>query len=106
MEYSFTDLERQINGIMASNKIYIFDSTLRDGEKIERFPQQELVILSQLFAHAARILDMLSNENECKDDDRDALKLSLEGMEMNFEDICPELRNALDRCYAEQFKVV
>ena len=104
-DFPVASLRHKALGLFAKVQNLVFDID-GAGEKIERFPQQELVILSQLFAHAARILDMLSNENECKDDDRDALKLSLEGMEMNFEDICPELRNALDRCYAEQFKVV
>ena len=103
-DFPVASLRHKALGLFAKVQNLVFDID-GAGEKIERFPQQELVILSQLFAHAARILDMLSNENECKDDDRDALKLSLEGMEMNFEDICPELRNALDRCYAEQFKV-
>ena len=85
------------------NLVYDIDGA---GEKLEDFPQQELVTLSQLFSHVARILDMLSSENKCRDDDRDALKMSLEGMELNFEDICPELRRALDKFYKEQFKVV
>lgn len=85
------------------NLVYDIDGA---GEKLEDFPQQELVTLSQLFSHSARILDMLSSDNSCRDDDRDALKMSLEGMELNFEDICPELRRALDKFYKEQFKVV
>ena len=89
--------------IAIQNLVYDIDGA---GEKLEDFPQQELVTLSQLFSHAARILDMLSSENKCRDDDRDALKMSLEGMELNFEDICPELRRALDKFYKEQFKVV
>ncbi len=76
------------------------------GEKIEQFPQQELVTLSQLFTHISRILEMLASGRECEEDEKTALKLSLEGMEYNFEDIRTELKLAVDRFKAGQFKVI
>lgn len=76
------------------------------GKEIEQFPQQELVTLSQLFIHISRILEMLSSGKECKDDERTALKLSLEGMEYNFEDIRGELKAAIDKSHAKRFKIV
>ncbi len=76
------------------------------GKEIEQFPQQELVTLSQLFTHISRILEMFSSGKECEGEDKTALKLSLEGMEYNFEDICGELKTAINKSHARQFKIV
>ena len=70
------------------------------------FPQQELVTLSQLFTHILRILETLSGGRECADDEAAAIELSLEGMEYNFEDIRPQLKAAVDRFNAAQFKII
>lgn len=76
------------------------------GSQLEKFPQQELVTLSQLFTHISRILEMLASGNECADEEKTALRLSLEGMEYNFEDIGTRLRAAVDKFRAGQFKVI
>ncbi|MGI5058449.1 hypothetical protein [Treponema pectinovorum] len=76
------------------------------GDDIEEFPQQELVTLSQLYTHISRILELLTGSADCKEDDKLALKLSLEGMECNFEDIRPELMTAIDKFRSKQFKVI
>ncbi|MCR5171983.1 MAG: hypothetical protein K6B73_03855 [Treponema sp.] len=76
------------------------------GKEIVKFPQQELVTLSQLFAHITRMLEMLAGEKECADEEKTAIKLSLEGMEYNFEDIRTRLKSAVDRSLAKRFKVI
>ncbi|MDE7140036.1 MAG: hypothetical protein K2O09_04680, partial [Treponemataceae bacterium] len=76
------------------------------SDKLAEFPQQELVTLSQLFAHVSRMLEMLSRLNDSLDEDESALQLSLEGMEYNFEDICYQLKAVLDRLKHDRFKVV
>ena len=76
------------------------------GKEIENFPQQELVTLSQLFSHISRILEMFASCGDCDDSEKTALKLSLEGMEYNFEDIQTRLKAAVDRSIAGQFKVI
>lgn len=76
------------------------------SDKLAEFPQQELVTLSQLFAHVSRMLEMLSRLNDSLDEDESALQLSLEGMEYNFEDIRYQLKAVLDRLKHDRFKVV
>ncbi len=76
------------------------------GDKIESFPQQELITLSQMFSHISRILERLNNSWSFKDEDETALKLSLEGMEYNFEDIRPELKSAVEKVHAGKFKAL
>ena len=76
------------------------------AEGLEKFPQQELVTLSQLFSHISRILEMLSSSKDCRDEEKNALGMSLEGMEYNFEDIRGRLKIAVDQFFAEGFKVI
>ncbi|MBQ9495346.1 MAG: hypothetical protein IJR50_06885 [Treponema sp.] len=64
--------------------VFEIDSSVVD---LELYPQQELVILSQIFSHVLRILEMIEMEPSAAIEDMDEIKLSLEGMESNFEEI-------------------
>lgn len=75
-------------------------------DQLEQFPQQPLVILTQLSTHIQYMLDGLLREQGIKDEDVKAMSISLEGMEYNFEEISGELRDALDKCYRNRFSVV
>ena len=77
-----------------------------DNKELDQLPQQELVTLSQLFTHVSHILEILSNDSECEDEETCAMELSLEGMEMNFEDIKPLLISALDKVKKNRFNVI
>ena len=77
-----------------------------DNKELDQFPQQELVTLSQLYAHISRMLEILSNDSDCEEDETCAMELSLEGMEMNFEDIKPLLLSALDKVKKNRFNVI
>lgn len=76
-----------------------------DGEFC-KLPQQELITLSQLFTHISRILEILSGDEECNAQETDAMKLSLEGMVSNFEDIKPLLISAVNRIKKNRFNVI
>lgn len=75
------------------------------GNALEQFPQQELVILSQLYSHITRILESVAN-NDHIEEDSEAILLSLDGMEMNFEDIEGELEYAVSQQKKNRFTVV
>ncbi|MBR0495700.1 MAG: hypothetical protein IJJ71_05970 [Treponema sp.] len=77
-----------------------------DNKELDQLPQQELVTLSQLYTHVSRILEILSDDSECAEDETCAMELSLEGMEMNFEDIKPLLISALDKVKKNRFNVI
>ena len=77
-----------------------------DNKEIVVLPQQELITLSQLYAHVSHILEILSNEKDCEEEEACAMELSLEGMELNFEDIKPPLISALDRIRKNRFNVI
>ena len=76
------------------------------GLKLEEFPQQELVILVQLFSHIARIVEEMENEYIKENFPFDDVELSLDGMEETFEDIGAFLYNALDSLTYNSIKIV
>ena len=76
------------------------------GLKLEEFPQQELVILVQLFSHIARIVEEMENEYIKENFPFDDVELSLNGMEETFEDIGAFLYNALDSLTYNSIKIV
>ena len=77
-----------------------------DNKELDQLPQQELVTLSQLYTHVSRILEILSDDSECEEEEACAMELSLEGMEMNFDDIKPPLLSALDKVKKNRFNVI
>ena len=72
---------------------------------LNTFPQQELVILSQLYNHLIRIFQSLISEEELESDGK-SIMISLEGMKWNFEDIEGALLVAIDEQRNNKFKVV
>ena len=75
-------------------------------EEIENLPQQELVTLSQLFTHVNRMLEMIATGSDAAAEEADAMQLSLEGMEYNFEDIRGQLMTAVERLRTKHFEVI
>lgn len=72
----------------------------------KKYPQQELVILSQLNAHINRILETMLEDPDGAVSEKATLLLSLEGMEYNFEDIEGALRKALFNEKRNDFTVI
>ncbi|MFA6936832.1 MAG: hypothetical protein WCQ67_01215 [Treponema sp.] len=82
--------------------VYEIDTSNVD---LKNYPQQELVILSQLYSHLTRILESVASDNSVEEES-EAILLSLDGMRMNFEDIADELRYAVSEQKRNQFKIV
>ena len=76
------------------------------GLKLEEFPQQELVILVQLFSHVARIVEEFEVEAIKDVFPYDDVLLSLDGMEETFDDIGDTLRRSLDVITYNSIKIV
>ena len=75
-------------------------------DQLEGFPQQPLVILSQLSTHIQYMLESLLRDINLKDEDVRAMAASLEGMEYNFEEVSAELKSALEASYKSRFTVI
>lgn len=74
--------------------------------KVEKFPQQELVILTQLFGHIVKILEELENVYIRGSIPVDDIMLSLDGMEDTFDDIEVLLKRSLDINIRNGFELV
>ncbi len=74
-------------------------------ESLNLFPQQELIILTQLYGHIVQILSCCYSDKEIEKDS-DAIVASLDGMRWNFEDIEEILLGAIDEHHCRKFKVV
>lgn len=73
---------------------------------VDRFPQQELVILSQLYGHTGKLIETLLSQNGISDKDISAANLSLEGMNFSFSEIQGPLRAALKQHQKNAFSIV
>ena len=76
------------------------------GIAADNFPQQELVILSQLYSHVVRILEEIENVYLRPQFPADDVSLSLEGMEETFEDISGTLFSSLESNRFKGFEIV
>ena len=76
------------------------------GIAAENFPQQELVILSQLYSHVVRLLEEVENVYLRPQFPADDVSLSLEGMEETFEDISGTLFSSLESNRFKGFEIV
>lgn len=76
------------------------------GLKLEVFPQQELVILFQLFNHLVRIIEEIENPFIREQFPADDVSLSLEGMEDTFDDIGDTLKKSLETNTYDAIKVL
>ena len=75
-------------------------------DQLEGFPQQPLVILTQLSTHIQYMLESLLHDAHLKDEDVRAMAASLEGMEYNFEEVASELKLALKENYKHRFTLI
>lgn len=91
------DLFKKVNGLLY--KIDGCEGTL------EEFPQQELVILTQLYGHLLNILSYSYSDKDVENDS-EAIMVSIDGMKWNFEDIEEILLGAIDENHCSRFKVV
>lgn len=76
------------------------------GLKLEVFPQQELIILTQLFNHMVRIIEEMENVYIRDSFPIDDVMLSLDGMEDTFDDISVTLTNSLEVNTYKNIKIV
>ncbi|WP_428770912.1 hypothetical protein V1L52_03460 [Treponema sp. HNW] len=76
------------------------------GLPADFFPQQDLVILSQLFAHTGHLVEALLYQENLSDKDLSAASASLEGMTFSFEDIEEILVSVMENKKKDAFSIV
>ena len=78
----------------------------RSNGSLSDFPQQPLVILSQLYGHIKRIVEYIETEPDVALKEKNEIKLSLEGMEFNFDEVQGQILTALEKKNRNCFIVV
>lgn len=73
---------------------------------VDRFPQQELVILSQLYNHTGKLIEALLFQKSISEKDISAASLSLEGMNFSFSEVQGPLKTALKQHQKNAFSIV
>ncbi|MBR6193351.1 MAG: hypothetical protein IKQ66_04220 [Treponema sp.] len=101
---SIGDIRRQALELFVEVKDYVYKIN-EIGMDACGFPQQELVILTQLSGHLYGIMGMLKNIDSVERESESIL-MSIDGMRWNFEDIRGILDSALEEHRVSQFKVV
>ena len=76
------------------------------GGELEDFPQQPLVILSQIYGHVCQILELTETDTAAVVRECNEIMLSIEGMEFNFEEISGLLWAEIDRKCKSRFMLV
>jgi hypothetical protein len=104
-DYPIADLRKRILGLF-TRVSELFCEIGGSGVAADNFPQQELVILSQLYSHAVRLLEEVENVYMRPQFPTEDVSLSLEGMEETFEDISGTLFSALECNRFKGFEIV
>lgn len=98
LRHKVLELFSQVNKLVFSIDLANTDLTV--------YPQQALVILSQIFAHILHIVEVSETDASSIVRDLDELYLSVEGMELNFECVSEELKSVLSKESKNGFTVI
>ena len=105
IDYPIADVRKRVIGLFSQVNL-LFGTIGSSGIKINLFPQQELVVLSQLFGHMIRLLEEIENVYMRNDFPVADVSLSLDGMEETFEDIRVTLKNSLESNRFKAFEII
>lgn len=92
------ELFSQVNSL-----VYSIDAIKSD---LKNYPQQSLVILSQIYAHVMQIIEAIETDVSAVLKEKAEISLSLEGMELNFECVSEDLKAVLEKEKKNGFSVI
>lgn len=92
------ELFSQVNSL-----VYSIDMIKSD---LKNYPQQALVILSQIYAHIMQIIEAIETDVSAVLREKAEISLSLEGMELNFECVSEDLKAVLEKEKKNGFSVI
>ena len=104
-DYPVGAIRKQALSLYSRVSALVYDVESSSAQ-FNQFPQQELVILSQLFTHINRILESINSNPDAAVEDETTLELSIEGMECNYEDIADAIRYVVEKQRRNDFTVV
>lgn len=77
-----------------------------NASDLSAMPQQEMVVLTQLYIHLVKILETTESQADYISEEYKTIMLSIDGMEMNFEDIKPIICNAKVKQDSKRFRLI
>ena len=104
-DYPIAQIRKRILALFAKVS-ELFCAIGGSGIAVEAFPQQELVILSQLYSHVVRLLEEVENTFMRNQFPMEDVSLSLEGMEETFEEINGILFSSLECNRSKGFEIL
>ena len=104
-DYKLAPVRKRILDLF-SQVSYLLCAIGCSGLSLQDFPQQELVILVQLFSHVARIVEEMENDYLKDIFPMDDVVLSLDGMEETFDEVGEILKNSLEAITYNSIKIV
>lgn len=105
VDYKLAPVRRRVLDLF-SQVSYLLCAIGSSGLSLQDFPQQELVILVQLFSHVARIVEEMENDFLRDAFPYDDVLLSLDGMEETFDEIGDILHNSLEAITYDSIKII
>ena len=105
VDYKLAPVRKRILDLF-SQVSYLLCAIGGSGLSLQDFPQQELVILVQLFSHVARIVEEMENDYLKDIFPMDDVVLSLDGMEETFDEVGEILKNSLEAITYNSIKIV
>ncbi len=76
------------------------------GLPVSSLPQQQLVIVAQLFSHTTKFLEAFMSEMSLSKDDIQMISTSLDGMTESFEDVSADLIIAMGKNNSDGFSII
>ena len=105
VDYKLAPIRQRVLDLF-SQVSYLLCAIGCSGLSLQDFPQQELVILVQLFSHIARIVEEMESDYLREVFPFEDVELSLDGMEETFEEVGDILHNSLDAITYNSIKIV
>lgn len=95
-DFEMAEMRKRILNLytVVNDLVYKIDVSTVD---LNLFPQQPLVILSQIFSHTTHIIDMSELEPNAVSPSVNEIMLSIEGMEYNFEVVSEQLKRIMKK---------
>lgn len=104
--FSIAKTRKRCLSLFAKVNSLMCDVAGTDYDLLKNLPQQEVIILTQLFGHLIRLLEEMENSITRSQFPVDDVELSLDGMEETFEDIEGTLIYALEKNRKNGFELV
>lgn len=105
VDYPIAELRKQLIKFYTRVSCLFFEIAF-SGIGADKFPQHELIVLSQIYSHCSKMIEGLETPGNGMDIIYEEMQLSLEGMSETYGDVECTLKSALKKLRYENFSVM